>query len=73
MSKKVGFTINDVVTTSISTSMKSLFRKEGDNSDHINLVIPANVRFKFYATRDDIILENKFSAVPLKIPLLDDM
>ena len=31
------------------------------------------MRFQFYPKREDVILENKFSAVPLEIPLTESM
>lgn len=37
------------------------------------MVIPANIRFEFYKTRDDVKLENKFSAIPLVVPLTPEM
>jgi hypothetical protein len=36
-------------------------------------VIPANIRFEFYKTRENIKLENKFSAIPMKLPLCNDI
>lgn len=73
LSKKVGYTINDVVLASITTAMKSMTRSKGDDTSNITMVIPANIRFKFYPTRADIVLENKFSALPLMVPLTDGM
>ena len=37
------------------------------------MFIPANIRFAFYAKREDVKLENKFSAVPIVLPLCDSM
>ena len=37
------------------------------------MVIPANIRFKFYPTRESVVLENKFAALPLKLPITEDM
>lgn len=37
------------------------------------MVIPANIRFRFYPTREEVKLENKFAALPLTLPLTSDM
>jgi len=34
------------------------------------MVIPANIRFGHYQSREEVKLENKFAAIPLKIPLV---
>jgi hypothetical protein len=41
------------------------------NTDSINLVIPANIRFKHYQSAEALKLENKFAVVPLKIPVVE--
>ncbi|CDW71676.1 ws dgat mgat [Stylonychia lemnae] len=67
-------TINDLVTSCLSTAIKEYFRLQGDTkSNFVNLVIPANIRFKHYQSIEDIKLENKFAVVPLRIPLFDDI
>ena len=73
LSRRIGVTINDIVTCSISTAMNDFFRSKGDESKEIQMVVPANVRFEFYPAKEKVILENKFSAIPLKIPLCDNM
>lgn len=73
MTRKLNITINDIVMGSLSTSLKSLFLELGDTSKEYNLVIPANIRFKFYPTRKQIILENKFAGIPLNVPLTTSM
>lgn len=35
--------------------------------------MPANIRFKFYPSPKQVKLENKFSVLPLEIPLVDSM
>lgn len=35
--------------------------------------MPANIRFKFYQTLADIKIENRFSALPIKMPLVSNM
>ena len=73
LSKKLGVTINDIVTCAITTALRKLFDKNGDTNKDIQLVIPANIRFEFYPSRDKVKLENKFSAIPLRVPLTDSM
>lgn len=36
-------------------------------------MIPANIRFAFYATKRQVQLENKFAAMTLKVPLTESM
>ena len=70
--KKV--TINDMIAACLSTSVKTYFERKGDNkTKEINIVIPANIRFKPYARYQDVKLENKFAVVPLRIPLTNDI
>lgn len=73
MSKTIGVTINDIVVSSLSTSMNKIFKEKKDASKDFKLVIPANIRFKFYPTPEEVKLENKFAAIPLKVPLCKDM
>lgn len=61
------------MTSAITTSFKQIFKEAGDNSSHVGLLIPATVRFKFYPTREDVILENKFAAMTLQVPLTESM
>jgi len=47
---------------------------KGDTkTNFINIVIPANIRFKHYQSIDELKLENKFAVVPLRVPLFDDL
>ena len=71
--KLLNITINDLVMCSLSTSLKTLFEENGDSSTHFNLVIPANIRFKFYPTREKVMLENKFAGIPMTVPLTSSM
>ena len=73
LSKKIGVTINDIVTSAISTSFSTLFKKNKDLSTSLMMLIPANIRFKFYPTREQVKLENKITVMPLKIPVVDNM
>lgn len=40
---------------------------------HIQLLIPANIRFQLYQSREDIKCENKFAGIPIRIPLISSM
>ena len=73
LSKKVGVTINDLVTAAISMSLQRLLKEHGETPNQVQICIPANVRFEFYPTREEVKLENKFAAIPLKLPLFDNM
>ena len=73
MSRKIGITINDLVTSAISMSLKRLLDENGDTNESVQIVIPANVRFEFYPTREDVKLENKFASIPLRLPLYSNM
>jgi hypothetical protein len=37
------------------------------------VLLPANIRFRWYPTREAVKLENKFSALPLKLPMISKM
>jgi hypothetical protein len=68
--KKLKVTINDLVTASLATAVKEYFEMKGDTkTDKINIVIPANIRFKHYETVEQIRIENKFAPISLTIPL----
>ena len=73
LSKTMGVTINDIVTSALSVSMNSLFKEHGEKHDFFKVVIPANIRFSFYPTADKVKLENKFAALPLSVPVVSDM
>jgi hypothetical protein len=54
-------------------SMSTAFYKYLDIKDEkskINIMIPANIRFKFYEKYEDIKIENKFAALPVTLPLV---
>ena len=73
LSKQLGVTINDIISCAITTSLGTLFKEKGDKNTDIQLMIPANIRFQFYPSRNDIKLENKFSSIPVILPLTDSM
>ena len=73
LSKQLGISINDIAMSAISVAMKNMFLKNGDQNSRIKIVIPANIRFSLYPTRDSIKIENKFAALAFTIPLCKSM
>ena len=73
LSKKLGITINDLVSSSISVSLNQIFKENNQPVKEALICIPANIRFKFYPTAEKVRLENKFSAIPLILPLSASM
>jgi len=73
LSKSMGVTINDLVMCAITTSLGKIFKEKKDPAEKIQILIPANIRFAFYPTREDVKLENKFAGIPLQVPLTQDM
>ena len=79
LSKKLGITINDLIMCALSTSVKQYLKIKGDplgepgSNSQIQIAMPANIRWGFYPTRADTKTENKFSSVPLTIPLCENM
>lgn len=73
LSKQLGMTINDLVTSSISTSMYKLFQENNDSQTEVQMVIPVNIRYEFYPTPEKVKIENKFTALPLILPLCESM
>ena len=73
VSKVEGVTINDVMLSALSNTFNTVFKENGDPSKEIHLNMPVNIRFNFYETRDDVKIENRFSIMPLRIPLFEDM
>lgn len=80
LSKKLGVTVNDMLMSATSCAFKKYFKLKGDKlgdssniEPMINVLIPANIRWKMYQTSADVIPENKFAAIPLKMPLVENM
>jgi hypothetical protein len=70
----MGITINDLMTSCLSVAIKNYFATKGDSTtNNINIVIPANIRFKHYETIEEIKLENKFAGINLAIPLANNI
>ena len=73
-SKYLGITINDLITACLSTALKQYLELKGDKAtEAINIVIPANIRFQHYGSWERVKFENKFTAVPLRLPLNKDL
>ncbi len=61
-----------------SAAFKQYFKIKGDELGQgegktINVLLPANIRFGFYPTREEVKIENKISALPIKMPLISSM
>merc|ERR1712166_1113112 len=72
-SKKMGISINDFVLCALTTTLNTIFKENNDPVEEFKIVIPANIRFKFYPTKEEVKLENKFAAIPLTVPTTDKM
>lgn len=73
-SRALGVTINDMVTASLSTAIKKYFVLKGDErSRFIKICVPANIRWSHYKTFESVVLENRFAAIPMLIPLESDL
>ena len=69
-SRALGVTINELMTTALSMATGRLFKERGDEKNkQMRIVIPCNIRWKYYKTYDEVELENKFAPMPIKIPL----
>lgn len=73
LSKKLKLTINDLILCSLSASLGKIFKEQQQIVDFVQLGIPANIRFSFYKTKDDVKLENKFAAMALTVPVTESM
>lgn len=72
-SRKLGITINDLMTTALSMALKRYFVLKGDTkTDMVNIVLPVNIRWAPYDTFDSVKLENKFAPMLVKLPLISD-
>jgi WS/DGAT C-terminal domain len=71
-SKQHGVTINDLIMTAISMTVKQYFLAKGDEkADHILLFIPFNLREK-PRNRLDFSFVNQLSVFPVILPLVND-
>ncbi len=62
--RKMGITINDFLTACISSAVKKTFEEMGDKEvESMNIAIPANIRFKYYDSIEEVKMENKFAVI----------
>lgn len=73
--KGLGITLNDYFLAIISKSIKSYFllKDPASKQTHINIAIPINLRGKYPRSYSQVKLENNFSAVDMRVPLIDDI
>lgn len=71
--KKLGVTVNDLMTCALSIALKRYFISVGDTqTSSIKIAMPVNIRWTPYDTYDSVKLENKFAPVAVDLPLLSD-
>ena len=82
MSKAKGVTINDVVLSAFMTTLHSVLQDAEMTKapkdrqplpQNLNIVMPANIRFSFYESREKIKFENKFAVMTFQVPLTSSM
>jgi len=73
-SKQLQVTINDLITSCLSATLKQYFEIKGDiTTNRTHIVIPANIRFQNYQKRSEIKLQNKFAPIQVTIPLSSNL
>lgn len=74
LAKARGATINDAILAGFLTSLHSIFKEMDEKiPESIHVAIPANIRFKFYASREKVKFENKFTGLAINAPLTPKM
>ena len=79
LSKKLGVTINDIVMCALSTAIKEYLKSKGDplgeeNAEgNLSVMIPANIRWGFPKSREEVTTDNCFASMPVVIPLCNQM
>mgnify|MGYP000951456779 CR=1 FL=1 len=79
LSKKLGVTINDIVMCALSTAIKEYLKNKGDPlgeenaQGNLSVMIPANIRWGFPKSREEVTTDNCFASMPVVIPLCDRM
>lgn len=73
LSKYKGVTINELVLSSLTTALNTVFTEQGEKIDKVQIALPANLRFKFYKSRHHVKMENKFACLPMEVPLSSTM
>ena len=73
--KGLNITLNDYFLAIISKSIKQYFllKDPASKHTHINIGIPINLRDKYPRNYSQVKLENNFSAVDMRLPLIDDI
>lgn len=73
--KDFGITLNDFFLAVISKSLKDYFRLKDPNTkySYANIGIPISLRTKYPRSYSEVRLENNFSAIDMRIPLIDDI
>jgi len=72
--KLLKVTMNDLLTSCLSVSLKRYFKVMGDTeTKDVDIAIPANIRFEHYKTIDQIKIENKVAFVDCNIPLANSI
>jgi NRPS condensation-like uncharacterized protein len=72
-SKALNCTINDLFTSALSQALARFFKEHGDASTkEINIILPANIRWELYPTREAVKLENKFAPCQMRLPIVED-
>ena len=79
LSKKLGVTINDIIMCALSVSIKEYFKIKGDplgksgTEGPLSILLPANIRWGFPKSREDVSTDNCFSSMPIVVPLCEKM
>jgi len=55
------------MTTSLVLAISRYFKEKNDNSKAFNICLPANIRWKMYNSPEELVLENKFAPIPLRL------
>lgn len=74
MAKSKGATINDAILGGFLTALHHVFKDLGEGIPKtIHVGMPANIRFKFYPSREKVKYENKFTGLCVEAPLTPEM
>jgi len=72
-SKKLGVTVNDLMTAALSMAMKRYFLSKDDTKTvQINVGIPVSIRWEMYKTFESVQQENKFAPYSYTLHLASD-
>jgi hypothetical protein len=76
LAKSKGVTVNDIVLSATSVAFNQTFKAQpvgNSTPSEVQVLIPANIRFRMYQNKNDARMENKFAGLPLRVPLLQSM